>query len=96
VRDLLPELVCGAADPTRPMPGTQAPGHVALSACDEWEVADESVFADGVVPGVFSEALGRALAPLGPDVTYRPALSDAWCRVEGRFRRQVPALEAVE
>ena len=94
LRDLLPELVRDAADPTRPMPGVQAPGHVALSACDEWEVANESVFPDGV-HGVFSEALGRALAQLGPDATYRQVLSDARCRVEGRFRRQIPTLEAV-
>jgi hypothetical protein len=53
---LLPELVRAAADPTRPVPGRQAPGHVALSACDEWEVANESVFPDGV-HGVFSARL---------------------------------------
>jgi Caspase domain len=94
LRDLLPELVRAAADPTRPVPGRQAPGHVALSACDEWEVANESVFPDGV-HGVFSAALGRALARLDRDATYRQVLGDTRCQVEGRFRRQVPTLEAV-
>ena len=94
VRDLLPELVRAAADPTRPPPGRQAPGHVALSACDEWGVANESVFPDGV-HGVFSAALGQAVARLDRDATYRQVLGDARCRVEGRLRRQVPALEAV-
>jgi hypothetical protein len=93
LRDLLPDLV-DDADPTRPPPGAQEAGHVALSACDEWETAHEATFADGV-HGVFSEALVRALARLGPGATYRQVLSDARCRVEGRFRRQVPTLEAV-
>ena len=94
LRDLLPELVRNAADPTRPLPGIQVPGHVALSACDEWEVANERVFG-GVAHGVFSEALGRSLARLDRDATYRQLLGDARCRVEGRFRRQVPVLEAI-
>jgi Caspase domain len=94
LRDLLPELVRDAADPTRPVPGMQAPGHVALSACDEWEVANESVLLDRV-HGVFSAALGRSLARLDRDATYRQVLADARCQVEGRFRRQVPVLEAI-
>ena len=94
VRDLLPELVRDAADPTRPMPGMQAPGHVALSACDEWAVA-ERVGLHRRPARRLQQALGRALARLGRDATYRQVLSDARCRVEGRFRRQVPTLEAV-
>ena len=94
LRDLLPELVADAADLTRPVPGAQVPGHVALAACNEWELANERLFADGV-HGVFSEALGNALARLGPDATYRNVLSYARCRVESRLRAQTPALEAV-
>lgn len=94
-RDLLPELVKDAAGPTRPTAGSLAPRHVALAACDEWESAHELVFADGV-HGVFSEALGHALARLGPEATYREVLNDARCRVEGRLRRQRPSLEAAD
>ena len=94
LRELLPELVAGASDPARPVPGRQLAGHVALSACDEWELANELPFADGW-HGAFSEALAHALARLGPDATYRQALSHARCRVEGRLSRQTPTLEAV-
>src|SRR5262249_35281420 len=45
--------------------------------------------------GVFSEAIGHALARLGPEATYRQVYSHARCRVEGRLSRQVPALEAL-
>jgi hypothetical protein len=92
--DLLPELVRAAEDPARPVPGMQERGHVALSACDEWEVAHEVLAADRM-HGAFSAALGQALTGLGPDATYRQVLSDARCRVEGRFRRQKPTLEAL-
>jgi hypothetical protein len=94
LRDLLPELAEAIGDPSRPVPGAQLSGHVALSACDEYEVANEAYFADGV-HGVFSEALGNALTMLGPGATYRKVLSDARCRVEGRFRRQRPGWEAL-
>ncbi|WP_176921472.1 caspase family protein [Pseudonocardia oroxyli] len=92
--ELLPELVRDTAGPDRPALGRQEPGHVALSACDEWEVAHETRTDDGV-HGIFSLALTQALARLGPDATYRSVLADARCRVESRYRRQIPALEAV-
>ncbi|MFF3619224.1 caspase family protein [Streptomyces sp. NPDC002467] len=92
--DLLPELAAAVADPSRPAPGAQLPGHVAFSACDEWEVANEGQFPDGW-HGVFTEALGHALTRLGPDATYRQVLGHARCRVEGRLLRQVPHLEAI-
>lgn len=92
VAELLPELVRDAADRRRPIPGSQAPNHVALSACESSEVANEEDF-DGRIHGVFSEALRRTLTRLGPDTTYREVLSYARCLVEGRFRRQVPMLE---
>lgn len=84
-RDLLPLTAA---------PGRQLPGHVALAACDEWERANERSFPDGW-HGVFTEALGRALARLGPDATYRQVYSYARCRVEGRLSRQIPTLEAL-
>lgn len=89
LHDLLPEL---AAD--RPDLGRCLPGHVALAACDEWEVANERPFADGW-HGIFTEALCHALATLGPDATYRQLYSHARCRVEGRLSRQLPTLEAL-
>ncbi|MFI6012329.1 caspase family protein [Streptomyces sp. NPDC051243] len=94
LRDLLPELVADATDPSGPVPGAQLPGHVAFSACDEWESANERPFPDGW-HGVFTEALGHALARLGPDATYRQVLGYARCRVEGRLLRQIPNLEAI-
>jgi hypothetical protein len=94
LRDLLPTFVRDATDPARPVPGQQEPGHVALSACDEWEVANEVRSTHGV-HGVFSAALVQALTRIGRDATYRQLLSDARCRVEGRFPCQVPTLEAV-
>jgi hypothetical protein len=94
LRDLLPDLARAGAHPTRPVPGALAPGHVALAACDEWEVANEVVTADGV-HGAFSAALGQALTGLGADATYRQVLADARCRVEGRFWRQRPTVEAL-
>lgn len=87
LRDLLPELVDDAAESSGPVPGAQLPGHVALSACDEWEVANERHFPDGW-HGVFTEALGHALGRLGHDATYRQVFSYARCRVGsscGRF-----------
>ncbi|BCJ76946.1 hypothetical protein CS0771_64900 [Catellatospora sp. IY07-71] len=94
LRDLLPELVAAAADPKRAAPGLQLPGHVALAACNEWERAREWPFADGW-HGVFTEALGHALARLGPHATYRQVFSHARCRVEGWRSSQVPTLEAL-
>lgn len=94
LRDLLPELAGTADDPTRPAPGLLQPGHVALSACDEWEEANEEPSGDGV-HGAFTAALGQALNRLGPDATYRQVLGGARCRVEGRFRGQRPTLEAL-
>lgn len=94
LRDLLPELVDDAAESSGPVPGAQLPGHVALSACDEWEVANERHFPDGW-HGVFTEALGHALGRLGHDATYRQVFSYARCRVEGRLLRQIPGLEAL-
>jgi hypothetical protein len=91
LRDLLPEL---AADPARADHGRRLPGHVALAACDEWELANERPFADGW-HGVFTEALCHAVARLGPDATYGQLFSSARCRVEGRLSRQVPTLEAL-
>ncbi|MEH0630564.1 MULTISPECIES: caspase family protein [Streptomyces] len=93
LRDLLPELVAGAADPSVPVPGAQLPRHVALSACDEWGLANERHFPDGW-HGVFTEALGHTLARLGHGATYRQVLSYARCRVEGQLMRQIPHLEA--
>ena len=94
LQDLLAELVRAVADPSRPQPGMQQRGHVALSACDEWQVANETVLG-GVVHGAFSAALGRALVRLDPDASYRQVLVDARCRVEGRYRQQRPTLEAL-
>ncbi|MFI5915796.1 caspase family protein [Dactylosporangium sp. NPDC051541] len=91
LRELLPEL---ATDPALAA-GRQLPEHIALAACDEWELANERPFADGW-HGIFTEALCHALARLGPDVTYRELYSHARCRVEGRLSRQVPTLEALE
>ncbi|XVU29704.1 caspase family protein [Actinoplanes sp. CA-054009] len=84
------ELLSGLAGTA----GGQIAGHIALSACDEHEEANESVFPAGV-HGVFSEAIGHAMTRLGPYATYRQVLGDARCRVAGRFRRQRPGLEWV-
>jgi hypothetical protein len=92
--EMLPELVSAAADHDYPIPGRQLPGHIALAACDEWELANERLFGDGW-HGIFSEALGHALARLGADATYRQVYNYARCRVEGRLSRQVPMLEAL-
>lgn len=89
---LLPELVRDAGDPDRPMPGMQMPGHIALAACQEHEVANE-IDVEGDIHGVFSHALSRTLARLESQASYRQVLGGARCLVEGRFRHQVPALE---
>jgi hypothetical protein len=94
LRDLLPELAEAVGDQTRPLPGTQLSGHIAISACDEYEVANEDHFAGGV-HGIFSEALANALTMLAPGASYRQVVSEARCRVEGRYRRQRPGWEAV-
>ncbi|GIF77256.1 hypothetical protein Asi02nite_67740 [Asanoa siamensis] len=91
--DLLPELVRDVAGGSNTAIGVHAPRHVALSACNEWELANEDLFTDGV-HGVFSEALVHALGRLGRHATYRQLFHDARCRVEGRFGRQVPTIEA--
>lgn len=95
LRALLPGLVADAQDPNRPMPGAKVPGHIALSACQEHELANEDRV-DGIPHGVFSHALNRTLARLGPRATYREVLSGARCLVEGRFHRQLPALEVAD
>ncbi|MCD7442258.1 caspase family protein [Streptomyces lincolnensis] len=94
LRDLLPELLSRATDPSGPVPGAQLPRHVAFSACDEWGLANEQPFPDGW-HGVFTEALSHALAGLGREATYREVFSHARCRVEGRLPRQTPQLEAL-
>ncbi|MFF7043678.1 caspase family protein [Streptomyces massasporeus] len=94
LRDLLPELTTDATDPSGPVPGAQLPRHVAFSACDEWGLANEGPFPDGW-HGVFTQALGHALARLGRDATYRQVLSYARCRVEGQILGQIPNLEAI-
>jgi hypothetical protein len=94
LRDLLAELVRAAGDPSLPQPGMRQPGHVALAACDEWQLANETVVGT-VVQGAFSAALCRALVRLDPNATYRQVLIDARCRVEGRYRQQRPTIEAL-
>ena len=85
VRDLLPELLAAAATP--------APRHIALSACDEHEVARERSFRR-TVQGVFSEAVCRAVTRLGDGATYRQVLSEARCLVEGRYPARFAARHA--
>ncbi|GAA3268817.1 hypothetical protein GCM10020218_008550 [Dactylosporangium vinaceum] len=51
--------------PADPAIGFQAPGHVALSACNEFQLANEAWFTDGV-HGVFSEAVLHTLGRIGP------------------------------
>lgn len=89
LRDLLPEL--GAAGV---QPGQQLEGHVAFAACDEWSQAKERKFGDDW-HGLFSQALGTALARLGPQATYRQVFNYARCHVEARAFRQLPALEVI-
>ncbi|WP_306215944.1 hypothetical protein, partial [Actinoplanes sp. RD1] len=65
---------------------------IALAACQEHELANEAR-RDGVVHGVFSHAVGRALSRVGPGASYRAVWSHARALVEARYRQQLPALE---
>jgi hypothetical protein len=83
---MLPELQAGfKALPARSR-------HVALAACREDEYAQEKRGPDGRPRGVFTVALLRALAELGPGATYRDVLTAAQCLVEDRVARQRPQL----
>ncbi|GAB7046452.1 caspase family protein [Catenuloplanes indicus] len=84
---LIPEL----RDGWSALPGTAR--HVALAACRSDELAQEHAMEDGgPVRGVFSWALLRAIAELGPHATYRELAAAVRCRVEGRVGRQTPQL----
>ncbi|MEV5208075.1 caspase family protein [Micromonospora sp. NPDC053740] len=83
---LLPELSAGYDNlPERTR-------HIALAACRSTEYAREMPDAEGVPRGVFTVALLRALAELGPAATYREVLGDAQCAVEDRVLHQRPQL----
>ncbi|MGC5052863.1 caspase family protein [Micromonospora sp. DT48] len=82
---LLPELVTA-------LPGAPpAPEHVALAACRSDELAQEMDLG-GRRRGLFSWALLRALARLGPAATYRDLLIAAQTEVEQTIVGQVPQL----
>jgi hypothetical protein len=79
-------------------PGTSSDGsanHVALAACQSFEVAKEQP-TDGQVRGAFSVAFLGALAALGPDTTYRTLLATVRSRVERAAAEQTPVLYPVE
>ncbi|MBE1484392.1 caspase family protein [Plantactinospora soyae] len=84
---LLPELGAGGL-----VPGAQDPRHVALSACQAFELANELQFGKRAY-GAFTRALLQAVAHLGGDATYREVMAVARTRVNVRYRQQVPVLE---
>jgi hypothetical protein len=92
---LLPELLRAAEDPSRPLPGARAPRHVALAACQEHQLARER-YRDGVIHGVFSHAIGRALSRVGPEATYRQVWSHAGALVQEQVPSQSPAIETAD
>jgi Caspase domain len=68
--------------------------HVALSACQSFEVAKE--LPDGTqTTGVFSAALLTTLQAMGPGATYRELLAAARGQVERRTTEQTPVLYPV-
>ncbi len=78
--------------------GTSSEGvanHVALAACQSFEVAKEQP-TDGKVRGAFSVAFLGALEALGPDTTYRTLLATVRSRVERAAAEQTPVLYPVE
>ena len=76
-------------------PGLDVPRHVALSACEPSQLAKEIEF-DGGYRGVFSAALERALATLGPDATYRDLVGAAANRVRNQVADQDPVAYATD
>ena len=68
--------------------------HVALSACQSFEVAKE--LSDGTqMTGVFSAALMATLEAIGPGATYRELLAAARSQVERKTSEQTPVLYPV-
>ena len=69
--------------------------HVALSACQSFELAKETV-RDTEIRGAFSVALLDTLAAIGPATTYRSLLAGVWARVERVVDAQSPVLDPVD
>ncbi len=69
--------------------------HIALSACQSFELAKETV-RDGEIRGVFSVALLDTLAAVGPTTTYRSLLAGVRSRVERVVEAQSPTLDPVD
>lgn len=65
--------------------------HVALSACQSFQVAKETAL-DGEPRGAFSIALLDALRTVGPTTTYRSLLAAVRARVERTTAEQNPVL----
>ena len=84
------DFVPGAMDP----PSSPA-DHVALSACQDFQVAKE-ITVDGAIRGAFSVALIDALAALGPASTYRSVLAAVRSRIGRTTSEQDPVLHPVD
>ena len=84
------DFVPGAMDP----PSSPA-DHVALSACQDFQVAKE-ITVDGAIRGAFSAALIDALAALGPASTYRSVLAAVRNRIGRTTSEQDPVLHPVD
>jgi hypothetical protein len=91
---LLPELTDGRA---AQLASALVPGghdHVALLACQPFELAQELPY-HGEYRGLFSAVLLDCLARLGHTATYRELLTASRCVVENILSQQVPTLYPV-
>ena len=78
------------------VPGpTSRAGYIALSACQDFELAKETE-RDSEVRGAFSVALLETLATVGPTTTYRSLLAGVRSRVERVVDDQRPVLDPIE
>ncbi len=81
--------------PALPPARGQAADHIALSACQDFELAKETV-RDSEIRGAFSVALLETLAAVGPTTTYRSLLAGVRSRVERVVDEQRPVLHPVD
>ncbi len=82
------EFLAGALDRVG---DNAAPAHVALSACQSWELANEDTI-EGERRGVFSSSLLDVLKTVSGTATYRSVLSAVQARVERNYPTQRPVL----
>jgi hypothetical protein len=90
----LPRVIDRDSAPGAASNGAPGADHVALSACQSFQVAKEH--ASGTeVTGVFSHAVLAAMEAVGPEATYRELLATVRSRVEQATAEQTPVLYPV-